>query len=47
MCNNKYSKNGNKNENLKNQLLEKETLDEVEAREALVGTKAPVDVLLK
>jgi cell division protease FtsH len=34
-------------ENLKNQLLEKETLDEVEAREALVGTKAPVDVLLK
>ncbi len=34
-------------ENLKNQLLEKETLDEVEAREALAGTKAPADVLLK
>lgn len=34
-------------ENLKNQLLEKETLDEVEAREALAGTKAPADAVLK
>jgi cell division protease FtsH len=33
-------------ENIKNELLEKETLDEDEAREALKGAKAPADVKL-
>ena len=34
-------------ESIKDALLEKETLDEEEARESLKGTKAPADVILK
>lgn len=34
-------------ESIKNALLEKETLDEDEARESLKGTKTPADVVLK
>jgi cell division protease FtsH len=34
-------------ENIKKELLEKETLDEEEAQESLKGAKAPADVLLK
>lgn len=34
-------------ENIKNALLEKETLDEDEARASLKGTKAPAEVILK
>ena len=34
-------------ENIKNELIDKETLDEKEARAALTGAKAPSDVILK
>lgn len=34
-------------ENIKNELIEKETLDEKEARASLAGAKAPSDVILK
>lgn len=39
--------NLNELENIKNELIDKETLDEKEARAALTGAKAPSDVILK